>query len=81
MTPRLVRLGRARLAAVPNPEPPACNTDTHGGFCVLDEGHRGRHLPWPAQYDPKPLNVPQRPYSGDGGPSVTEYLRSKGDIA
>ena len=86
----LVRLGRKRLAAVPNPdpEPPACNLLTRGGkWCVLDTGHRWdcislpADLPLPHNYPPKPLNVPQRPYSGDGGPSVTEYLRSRGDLA
>lgn len=57
VTPNLVRFGRQRLAAVPNPEPPACNTDTHGGFCVMNEGHRGRHLPWPANYSPTRLDL------------------------
>lgn len=79
----LVRLGRQRLTAVPNPdpEPPACNLLTLGGrWCVRNEGHRGGHLPLPQSYPPKPLNVPQRPYSGDGGPSLREFRQSRGEI-
>lgn len=79
MTPPLVRLGRARLAAASNPEPPVCNADTYGGFCHLDEGHDGGHLPPPANYPPSTYGI-TRPKT-DGGPSLVEFLRSKGELA
>lgn len=83
---RPVRLGRRRLAAVPNPEPepPACNLLTRGGeWCVRPEGHRGGHLPLPANYPPQPVALDirvDRARKHDGGPSVNEYLRSRGEL-
>ncbi len=82
MTARLVRLGRQRLTAVPwDPEPPACNLLTRGGaWCIRNEHHRGGCLPLPANYPPVCNEPAVRPRKTDGGPSLREFLASKGEI-
>ena len=58
-------------------EPPACNVPTEAGWCIRDEGHNGSHLPLPANYPPRTDTAPRKT---DGGPSLVEFLRQKGEI-
>ena len=56
MRAEYVRLGDRPLVILRRSErhePPACNTPTEAGWCVLDTGHAAAHLPLPANYPPE----------------------------
>lgn len=39
--------------------PPVCPEWIACGWCILDEGHDGSHLPLPVSYPPLPTTVPE----------------------